>query len=271
MKRDELQSRLNADEIHKRLKNQFLAKKIYAFSRLGSTNDVAKRLAHKGEDEGSLIISDQQTRGRGRFGRSWESPPGKGLWFSLILRPNIPLEKTGLVSLLAGLSVAQSVERMTSLIPVLKWPNDLLINSKKFCGVLIESEIERRKLSFLVVGIGINVNQSSHDFSEGALKKATSLQIEARTHINRIELLVEVLWWLEKNYFEFKSGNCSDILIQWKRRCPFLGKKIYIKQNHHEWQGMFEDLSEDGRLLLRLDNGEIQQISEGETTLIERK
>jgi BirA family biotin operon repressor/biotin-[acetyl-CoA-carboxylase] ligase len=262
---------LNADEIQKELKTQVIAKKIYAFAQLSSTNDFAKRLAQAGENEGSLIISEQQTKGRGRLGRSWESPPGQGLWFSLVLRPNISIEKIGLISLFAGVSVAQAVENMTNLTPALKWPNDLLINSKKFCGVLIESEIESRTLSFLVLGIGINVNQSVLDFSDITLTHATSLQIESGAAIDRIKLLVEVLHNFERNYSDFKSENFSNILNEWKKRCPYLNKKIVIRQNHRQLKGVFENLDESGRLLLRLANGEIKKISEGETVFSERK
>lgn len=262
---------LNADEIQKQLKNKLIAKKIYAFGQLASTNDFAKRLAQTGEDEGCLVISDEQTKGRGRWGRRWESPPGKGLWFSLILRPKVSMEKAGVVSLLAGLSVAQAVEKITRLTPILKWPNDVLINSKKFCGVLIESEGESDKLSFLVLGIGINVNQSVLDFSDALQTHATSLRIESKVPINRIDLLVEVLQYLEKNYLGFKSGNFSNILNEWKKRSPHLNKKVMVKQNKLELEGLFEDLDEDGRLLLRLANGEITKISEGETTFVERK
>ncbi|MFQ5863919.1 MAG: biotin--[acetyl-CoA-carboxylase] ligase [bacterium] len=262
---------LNAEEIQKKLKNRLIAKKIYAFGQLSSTNDFAKRLAKGGEDEGSLVISEQQTKGRGRLGRSWESPPGKGLWFSLILKPNISVEKSGLISLLAGVSVAQAVENVVHLTAILKWPNDVLINSKKFCGVLIESEMESKKLTFVILGIGINVNQSVGDFSNVVLEQATSLQIESKSSIDRINLLAEVLHYLEKYYLEFKSGNFSNIVNEWKKRCPFVNRKILVKQNDHQLSGVFEDLDAEGRLLLRLMNGEIKKISEGETTFVERE
>lgn len=258
---------LNEEEIQKRLKSKLIAKKIYAFGQLSSTNSYAKRLAQEGVPEGSLIISDQQTKGRGRLGRSWESPPGKGLWFSLILRPDISIDKAGIISLLAGVSIAEAVEKITNLIPILKWPNDLLINSKKFCGALIETEIESRRLSFIILGIGINVNQSEVDFSEEIRNYATSLQIESKGSIDRLNLLVEVLHFLEKQYLEFKTGKISMILDAWKRRCPYLNKKLIIRQNAREIEGIFEDLDEGGRLLLRLAHGEIKQFSVGDTSL----
>lgn len=254
------------ESIRRKLNTEFIGKKIYAFGQLGSTNDFAKKLAQEGEGEGTLILADQQTKGRGRFGRGWESPPGQGLWFSIILRPNISPEKVGLNSLLAGVSIAQAVERISKLRLKLKWPNDLLIHSKKFCGVLIESEIENNnQIAYLILGVGINVGQTKTDFSKEIRAHATSLAIESKEHIDRIDLLVEILHIFEKNYLTFKKGKFSFIFREWTKRCPYFKKKILIKQNGKIWEGIFENLDEGGRLLLRLSNGEIKPIHVGET------
>lgn len=251
--------------LKRKLKTKIIGKKIFAFGQLSSTNDFAKRVAQEGQEEGTLVITDEQTKGRGRLGRSWESPRGKGLWFSIILKPNISIEKAGLVSLLAGISLAQAVEKITTLKLVLKWPNDLLIRSKKFCGVLIESEIKNnRDISFLILGIGVNVHQSESDFSNTIRPYATSINIESEQLVDRLDLLVEILGILDKNYLELKKGNYSFILNEWIKRCPFYKKSIVFKQNDQEFEGIFEDLDESGRLILRLNNGEIKQIYYGE-------
>jgi BirA family biotin operon repressor/biotin-[acetyl-CoA-carboxylase] ligase len=248
-----------------KLKTKIIGKKIFAFGQLSSTNDFAKRLAQEGGEEGTLVITDEQTKGRGRLGKSWESAPGKGLWFSMILKPNISIENAGLVSLLAGVSLAQAVEKTTTLRPVLKWPNDLLLRSKKFCGILIETDIKNnREVSFFILGIGVNVLQSKADFSDTIRPQATSLKIESGAFVDRLDLLVEILGTFEKNYLELKGGNYSFILNEWITRCPFYKKPVVIKQNDQVFEGIFEDLDAGGRLILRLTNGEIKQISCGE-------
>ncbi len=208
---------IQADSLRVCLANQLIGRKIYAFQRVTSTNDLAKRLAEKGEPEGALIIADCQTKGRGRFQRHWQSPPGTGLWFSIILRPKISVENLETIPLLTGVSVAQAIETVTGLKPILKWPNDILLTSKKVCGILIESSFTQEKLNYLVLGIGINVNQQPLDFSDEIRNRSTSLSIESDHSVDRKDLLLEILHFLELNYLATMKGK-FDLAQEWTKR-----------------------------------------------------
>jgi len=259
-----------AEDLENKIYTKLIAKKIFAFEALSSTNDFAKRLAQNGEHDGTLVLTNEQTKGRGRQGRSWYAPPNSGLWFSIILKPIQPAQKFGIVSLLAAVALAKTIEQMTSLKPALKWPNDILINSKKLSGILLENQFSNNRHASLVLGIGINVNQKGTDFPEEIRKTATSLREQIKHEIDRVDLLIELLHYLEHFYFEFNNGNSNLIINAWKERCPFLDKCFSVKQNGDEIEGRFENLDEYGRMALRLHNGRIKYLSAGEPNFIQR-
>lgn len=245
-----------------------IVRKIYTFDQIDSTNEYAKYLAQKGAEEGTLVISDRQVKGKGRLGRTWESPAGKGLWFSIVLRPGMAPHKAGLISLLVAVSVAQAIEELLGLRPALKWPNDVLLDSQKFCGILVESEIGANKeLSFLVVGIGINVNQSADDFPDEIRTKAISLKLVWHSEIDRIEVLKSSLYKVGQNYLRFLNGQHAFVRAEWLKRCPAVGGKIVVKQNGNEYAGIFESIDESGQLLLRCPGGSLLKIHSGEVML----
>lgn len=258
-----------AEDLENKIHTKLIAKKIFAFETLGSTNDFAKRLVQKDEHNGTLVLANEQTKGRGRQGKSWYAPPNSGLWFSIILEPIQPTDKFGIVSLLAAVALAKTIERMTSLKPALKWPNDVLINSKKVSGILIESQFSSNRHASLILGVGINVNQKKTDFPEEISETATSLREETKNEINRVDLLIELLHKLEYFYLEFQSGDFKLLIKTWKILCPFLGKYVSVKQSRGEIEGRFEDLDEYGRMVIRLANGEVKHLSEGEPNLFQ--
>lgn len=253
---------LSEDRIKSMLHTKFLAQKIYAFWSVGSTNEFAYRRALLGEKEGTLVIAEEQTRGRGRKSRSWDSPFTKGLWFSLILRPDLPASKAGLVPYLAGVSVAEAIENYLNLKPSLKWPNDLLLTDKKFCGILSEVEFMNGKIHFIILGIGINVNHKVHDFPEQYRNQATSLRIEVDKRIDRADLLVQILSYIENNYLLI--NNFEEILSKWKKRCPKFGEEISVIQEGEKYDGLFEEIDNEGFMLLRLKSGIIKKIVAGD-------
>ncbi len=260
-----------AEDLENKIHTKLIAKKIFAFETLGSTNDFAKRLAQNGERGGTLILTNEQTKGRGRQGRSWYAPANSGLWFSVILEPTQSADKFGVVSLLAAVALAKTIEQKTSLKPALKWPNDVVIDSKKVSGILLESQFSNNRNASLILGIGVNVNQKEIDFPEPIRQTATSLREQVKHEIDRVGLLIELLHYLEHFYFEFNNGNSNLIINTWKERCPFLDKYISVKQNGNEIGGRFENLDEYGRMGLRLANGEIKHLSAGEPNLIQRE
>lgn len=255
---------LSEAKIKSVLKTELFARKIYAFWSVGSTNEFAYSRALQGDIEGTLVIAEQQSKGRGRKSRVWDSPFNKGLWFSLILRPDLPAPRAGLVPYLAGVSIVEAIENFTGLKPVVKWPNDLLLNSKKFCGILSEVEFENGKIKFIILGIGINVNHKMNEFPEGYREQATSLRIESDLRIDRVEFLTETLFRLEKNFNDMKDNGFKNIIKKWKKKCPQLGKEVVIFQDDHHYRGIFEELDEEGCLLLRTPDGQLKKIVAGD-------
>lgn len=255
---------LSEDRIKSILKTELFAKKIYAFWSVGSTNEFAYRRALQGDLEGTLVIAEEQTKGRGRIHRQWDSPFNKGLWFSLILRPELPSSKAGLIPYLAGISVAETVENFLELKPDVKWPNDLLLNDRKFCGILSEVEFDNGKINFIILGIGINVNHQPEDFPEPYRNFATSLRIESDRRIDRAELLVDLLLRIEKNYEFMQLYGFREIVTRWKKRCPQFGQEIIIIQDDKRFEGKFEELDDEGCLLLRTKSGELKKIVAGD-------
>lgn len=255
---------ISAEDLRGRVKSYSIGNQVYAFSQISSTNDYAKRLAREGMEEGALVIADHQTRGRGRYRRQWHSPAGKGLWFSIILRPAIELDKVGLMPLLAAVSVAQSIEIVAILKPEFSWPNDLLLNKKKVAGILIESEVIQDRLAFLILGIGINVSQARSDFPENLQKIATSLFAETNRRIDRTELLIQILRNLDHNYRDFKKGVSDKIVDEWMARCNQVAKKIMIRQGDGEIEGVFLRIDDFGRLIIRTSCGVEKTVTSGE-------
>lgn len=257
---------LSEDKIKSVLKTNVFGNKIYAFWSVGSTNEFAYQRGLQGENEGALVVAEEQTKGRGRMFRKWHSPFNKGLWFSVILRPDMPAPKAGLVPYLAGLSVAEAVENFVGLKPAMKWPNDLLLNGKKFCGILSEVEFSNNKINFIILGIGINANHKTDEIPMELQTQATSLRIESGSRIDRAELLAEVLFQLEKNYKEVKEYSFEGVINQWKKRCPQFGREIVITQEDNVYEGKFENLDDSGCLLMRTKSRELIKIVAGDIT-----
>jgi len=255
---------ITSDRVIASLKTGRFGKTVHAFWQVGSTNRFATRAAARGEPEGTLVIAEMQKRGKGRLKRSWDSRFGKGLWFSIILRPSFPAPKAGLLTYLAGVSVAQAVENVTGLIPDFKWPNDLLYKNKKFCGILSEVEFIDGQINFIVLGIGINVLHRKSDFPGILSQNATSIVIETSKKADRIELLSEIMARLETNYDLCSVQGFGSIIEYWKSRCPLLGSEIRVSHNNQHLNGIFEDLDENGCLMLRKSDGSLTRVVAGD-------
>ena len=254
-------------EIKDGLKTKVLGKKIYAFRSLGSTNQLGFALAENGAPEGTLIVAEKQTKGKGRLGRSWHSPPNLGIWMSLILRPSIPPAKASGLSLCAGLALALAINEMTGLDAQIKWPNDCLIDGKKVAGILLELSAEIDRVNFVIVGVGINVNQALEDFPKNLVKNATSLRIEKKETVNRLALLRLFLEKFEKIYFDFKKFGLPKYHEEIKKQFFLLGKKVKLKMGKKSIKGIAVDIDENGALIIQTKEGE-KKIFCGEVTVI---
>ncbi|MEW5994812.1 MAG: biotin--[acetyl-CoA-carboxylase] ligase [Candidatus Zixiibacteriota bacterium] len=229
----------------------------------GSTNDVARDLAEKGAPEGTIVIAESQTRGRGRLGRTWHSPPGTGLYFSIVLRPSLDPSDLPKITLLAGVAVAEAIEETTGLHPLIKWPNDLLLAGKKVAGILTELYGDITS-PYVILGIGINVHTRREEFLPELQETATSLDMAGGQNISRANLLQAILTHLGRWYESFKKGAFQPILDAWRKRCVIIGARVRILSGEKELEGTVVDMDVAGALLLRDQAGQIQRILSGE-------
>ena len=254
-------------EIKGKLKTKILGKEILSYRSLSSTNQLGFRLAEGGVGEGTLIVADEQTKGRGRMGRSWHSPPRLGLWFSLVLRPDVPPYKAPGLSICAGLALAQTIRKLTGLDAKIKWPNDCLINDRKVGGILLELSAELDRTNFVIVGIGVNVNQLSKDFPKSLSSIATSLKMEWGKEVPRIELLISFLQRFESIYLDFKKSGLAPQHGLIKEYSSLLGKKVAVKYGKEKIEGLAEDIDENGSLVIKTPKGE-RVVRAGEVTVV---
>ena len=227
-------------------------KKVYSYTQVDSTNEIAYRLAEQGAEEGTLVIAIEQIKGRGRAEHYWFSPSG-GLWLSLILRPLMESSSISELSLLGALGISTSIKRMFPLLSSgIRWPNDAIINEKKVGGVLCRAKNEQGKVVFVIMGIGVNVNVK--EFPSPLRFNATSLKRETGSYVPEKTFQHCLLEELQRLYFSFLDDS-SALLKEIRLFFPLLGKQIKIKTSQEELAGVVQDIDEKGRLVLRLESG----------------
>lgn len=239
---------------------------VHYFEQATSTNDVARKMAEEHAPEGTLVFADEQTAGRGRMGRRWEAPPETNLLMSVIFRPVIAPDEVNRLVIACGLAVCEACERATKVKVDVKWPNDLLIGEKKVAGILPESSMVGAQLSWVVVGMGVNVNQPFSE-SDSLSAQATSLYMETGKTFDRALLLAQVMARLNAWYTRLSS---VDLLDAWRSRCVTLGSRIQVDAAGRALSGVAESLDPTGALLLRDDMGERHRLVSGEVTLHHR-
>ncbi|MDD2510115.1 MAG: biotin--[acetyl-CoA-carboxylase] ligase [Syntrophomonas sp.] len=241
---------------------------LQLFPELDSTNEMAKKLIIEGQaTEGTVIISRQQSRGKGRRGRSWQSPRG-GLWFSVILRPELALQEVVLLPLVFALAISRALESFLSAGVQIKWPNDVYINGKKVAGILLELSGELEQADYLVAGIGINVNFDRTSLPEGVANIATSLAEESGNYHQMDEILLRVLQSIEGYYCKFLENGFEDIRKEYKSRCLHLGKMIRLDTPRGSLEGINVDIDEQGNLII--DAGDrIEHLTTGDVALLD--
>jgi len=253
---------LNLRAVEEHLETEFVGRRIVYLTSTGSTQNIARVEAEAGAPSGTTVVAEEQTAGRGRFGRSWVSPAGKNLYLTLVMRP--PLEHLRSLSIVAPLAVALAVEELTGLRPQLKWPNDVLINKRKLSGILVESEIVGAAVEYALVGIGVNVNFDIEEAPEIA-GIATSLRRELGHEIPREELLASFLNQFEQLYEDARNGDA--VLQQWRSRLDTLGREVRVTFRDQVYEGLAEDVDRHGGLILAQPDGTRRTIEAGEVTL----
>jgi BirA family biotin operon repressor/biotin-[acetyl-CoA-carboxylase] ligase len=256
-----LDGKLIPSEITRNLPTRFIGQRVLYYPSVTSTNEVARLNAQKKAPEGTVVVAEQQTAGRGRLKRLWLTPEGN-IACSVILYPT----KTYLHSLimLVSLAVADAMGKVTGLKCQLKWPNDVLINGKKVCGILIETRTQVDSVDYAIIGIGINVNMRLADYSE-IQAIATSLADEMGNTVSRVALLRQLFIDMERLYLAVISGE--DILERWRNRLITLGKKVHIRSGDDVFEGIAESVAEDGSLNLRQADGTLRNFMAGDVTL----
>lgn len=256
----------NKRELEQGLKTKTMGQTIYFYEETDTTNNRARELALEGASEGTLVVAEKQTAGRGRRGKVWESPLGTGIWMSLVLRPQIAPAEASVLTLLCGLATAEAIEAETGLSAGIKWPNDILINGKKAVGILTEMDCEMSEVHFVIPGIGINVNTAS--FPPEIADIATSLYLECGKTVSRRRLVHKVLERLEEHYETFlRTGSFAAMLEDYRKHCITLGKEVHVLGREPFFAEAL-DITPEGELLVRrADNGKEEVVFSGEVSI----
>ena len=238
---------------------------IYHFDTETSTNDTARALGFRGAPEGTLVVAEAQSAGRGRLGRTWFSPPGVGIYASLLLRPPLPPTDLPQITLTAAVAVVRALNRETGVSAGIKWPNDLIVGEKKAGGILTEMETESDQIRYVVVGLGLNVNNP--DIPPELANTATSLLQETGSFFPRVPILRAWLEEFEDLYQQFLDREFPNILEEWKQHTVTLGRWVTVRQGLKEMRGLALEVAPDGALLLKTAAGEVLRVTSGEISL----
>lgn len=239
---------------------------VYVYESIESTNQAAKALWQKGLHKPALIFAREQTGGKGRRGKQWLSPKDEGIFMSMLLSPDIAPHKGSMLTLVAGLATAEAIAELTGLEPLIKWPNDVVIGDKKVCGILTEMSAEMDYIHYLVVGVGINVNQSY--FEDEIVTMATSLKKVTGKTVNCNALAGLVIKAFEKYYQQFlEEGSLTFMMGAYNQKCVNIGRELQVITRNGSWEGVGEKVSEDGTLQICRKDGTIINVNAGEVSV----
>jgi BirA family biotin operon repressor/biotin-[acetyl-CoA-carboxylase] ligase len=228
---------------------------------------VIEKLARDGVKEGVVVFAESQTCGRGRLGRKWISPAHKGLWFSILLRPDLRPQEATQLTVASATALRRAIAGETGLKPEIKWPNDILLGGKKVAGILTELNAEVDRVRHIILGIGIDVNLDAGEFPADLKKSATSLKIETGETVSRAELAVAILRELDFDYARICAGKFAAVADEWELHCATIGKNVTVHIGDRKIRGHAESLGDDGALLVRTEHGHLERITGGDVTL----
>lgn len=262
-----MSSTLRVNKLQEGLRTKGLGKSIIFSREVDSTNEWAKRLATYKAQEGTVVIAETQTRGRGRLDREWISPVG-GLWFSIVLRPKLRPTEAVKLTFMAGLAVAEVLSETFDLKVETKWPNDVLVKGRKICGILTEMNTTGENVNFVVLGVGVNANFNVKEaFPKQLRNAATSLEDELNRKVKLEDLFGSLLKKLETLYERFTKKGLSAILEKWKNYAYFLGRQVEVASSTGKLRGLALDIDEEGALLLELEDGTVERVLVGDVSL----
>ena len=258
---------LTADSIRNQLLGSGFGGRITHFYSIDSTMNAAARLATAKAPEGALVVAEEQTAGRGRFGRVWYSERGAGLYFTLLLRPPIQPAAAPVLTLLAGVALAETVQEIAQLAADVRWPNDIIVNGKKCAGILVEMTAEPLRVSHVLIGVGINANHRRIPTDLAA--EATSLALEAGRSFSRLEILILALKRLEHYYNRFLADGPAEVLARFDAISSYArGKRVQVTEGASIVSGITDGLTPEGILLVRRDDGSTEKILAGQVRAI---
>lgn len=258
---------LSNELIFEKIKNNKYINKVCYLEKTGSTNDLAKEKAENENAGGVIYIAETQTSGKGRFKRKWFSKTNTGIWATALLRPDMEVRLATGYSILCAISIARAINKNTGINAKIKWPNDVIIEGKKVCGILAEMSSKNNKIDWIAIGFGINVNISKSDFDTEILEKATSLSIEKDQYISRLTLLDSVISEFEELITKYeKEKSLSFILKEYEALSAVYNKKVELIEGDLSKFGVVKGFAEDGSLLLETENG-AEKIGYGEVSL----
>ena len=260
---------LSVDEVLEKLHTTRIGRHLVCLPETASTNADAFRLAENGAEEGTTVIADAQSGGKGRRGRVWSSPAGVNLYCSVVLRPRIMPHAAPQLTFLSAVAVARAIEQATALKPEIKWPNDVLINGRKVAGLLNEMSAETDGINFVILGIGVNLNMTAAQFPADLRTPATSLLLEQGCPVNRAQFAALMLGELDRLYTGFLSRGFDPVRDEWQQRCNAGGREIVVSESGVETvRGMFNGIDGDGALLLRTPDGRAERVLNGDVRVV---
>jgi len=265
---------LNVFEIKYGLNTKYLGSEVHCLNTVDSTNIYAKKIANEGCKDGALVVAETQVSGKGRMGRTWESKDKKGIWMSIVLKPEILPSRIQIITLAASVAVVRGIKKVTGIDTGIKWPNDIISNGKKVCGILTEMSSEPDRVNYIVLGIGINVNHDAADFNDEIRHRAASLKMLKSSdsdtpveNIRRSDLIKAILTELEHLYENIKNGRTDVVLSQWRGASLTLGKEIKVLSGDCEYRGTALDITDDGKLVFRDMNDLIHELVAGDISI----
>ena len=265
----EIPDLLRPRELREGLKTLFIGQgEIRYFDQTDSTNLRAKAMAADGAPEGTLVIAEEQTQGRGRRGRNWFSPPGAGIYLSLIIRPDILPQEAPRFALLTAAAVAEAVREITMIETRIKWPNDILIGGRKLGGILTEISMEMDKVEYMIIGLGLNVNLAREDLPPDLRELGTSIRMELGRHLPRLPLVRRILERFEETYQEYQRQGFASIRKRWQTFTDMIGRTVAVDTMGGRLTGEVMDFDEDGYLVVREHNGVPVRIFSGDVSFI---